>query len=251
MRFKSKKILYPLAAAGLAALVYLLWLPWVPALRHSNPERTAFMDLRVRQAAKKGKKLEQIKTWKDLDSISPYLVGAVLAAEDDTFYVHRGFDFDQIKIALRLNWKKKRYVYGGSTLTQQLARTLYLSPSKRILRKLKEAIITFWMEMALSKKRILELYLNSAEWGIGIYGAEAAAQHYYGKSSEDLSAEESAALASVLPSPRKWSPLRETPFMVRRRASILSRMSPGVEKSTDALAGPEAAEAAAEDGPDE
>ena len=162
--------------------------------------------------------------WKNLNTLSPNLIHAVLLAEDDTFYQHSGFDFDQILIALKINWKKKRFAYGGSTLTQQIARTLYLSPSKNIFRKLKEAFITVWMELVLPKKRILELYLNFAEWGDGIFGAEAAARHYYNKSCSQLTEEESVALASILPSPRKWSPFKETPFMKRRRNNLLSRM---------------------------
>ncbi len=210
---------------------YLFWLPWVPALRHENPQRTALMKLRAEQAAKKKKPLKQQMVWRNLNEISSNLRRAVMLAEDDTFYENNGFDFDQIWIAFRMNWEKKRYAYGGSTITQQLARTLYLSPRKSIFRKLKEALITVWLEHSLTKKRILEIYLNVIEWGDGVYGAEAAARHYYGKSSSELTAEESVALASILPSPRKWSPLKETPFMKRRRANILSRMElPSIEK---------------------
>mgnify|MGYP001592170206 CR=1 FL=1 len=212
------------AAAVAAALIYLLWLPYVPRLKTENPARTAIMERRTRQAAEKGKKFQPQMFWMSKAKMSRYLVNAVMLAEDDTFYQHHGFDFDQIRIAVQINWKKKKFAYGGSTITQQLARTLYLSPSKNLLRKLKEAIITVWMEMTLSKSRILEIYLNVVEWGDGIFGAEAAAQHYYQKSATELTPEESVALASILPSPRKWSPLRETKFMKYRRSNILSRM---------------------------
>lgn len=219
-----------LGCFGGTILIYLLWLPYVPRLKQNNPTTTALIERRKNRAEKTGKKFEPRMYWKKTSEISPHLVHAVILAEDDTFYQHRGFDFEQIKIAAKINWKKKRFAYGGSTITQQLARTLYLSPSKNLLRKLKEAIITFWMEMTLPKKRILELYLNVVEWGDGIYGTEAAAQHYYHKSSAELTPEESVALASILPSPRKWSPFRETPFMRYRRSNILSRMKIGDRK---------------------
>jgi monofunctional biosynthetic peptidoglycan transglycosylase len=218
----AKAVLLPAFAAVLA---YLLWLPYVPELADRNPKETALMALRQKQAMKKGRTFKPAMTWKRLDEISPNLVHAVLLAEDDTFYQHRGFDFEQIEIAVKINWKKKRFAYGGSTITQQLARTLYLSPSKNVLRKLKEALIAFWMERALPKKRILEIYLNAAEWGEDIFGAEAAARRYYGRSCSDLTPEESVALASILPSPRKWSPFKETPFMLKRRTGLLARMT--------------------------
>ncbi len=232
-----KIIIISSALVGFAGMfLYLLWLPWVPRAKHENPHRTALMDLRVRQAQKKGKKLTERMEWRDLSQISPNLRQAVFLAEDDTFYQNNGFDLDQILIAVKMNWEKKKYAYGGSTITQQLARTLYLSPRKSLLRKLKEAILTYWMAQALSKNRILEIYLNVIEWGDGIYGAEAAARHYYGKSCSNLSAEESVALASILPSPRKWSPLKVTPFMKRRRANILSRMGlPAIVKPDAAV----------------
>lgn len=205
-------------------MVYLLWLPWVPALRHENPVSTALMQRRQKQAAAKKIKWIPRMEWRNTNAISPHLVHAVLLAEDDTFYRHHGFDFEQVWIAVKINWKKKRFAYGGSTLTQQLARTLYLSPRKNLLRKLKEAEIALWMELCLPKKRILELYLNCVEWGDGVFGAEAAARHHYGKSASDLTPEEAVALASILPSPRKWSPHRVTPFMARRRSNLLDRM---------------------------
>lgn len=213
-------ILLSIAAGG----GYLLWLPWVPQLTKENPKTFALLELRKKQAITKKKVHTPQFFWKKLNEISPYLIQAVVLAEDDTFYQHKGFDFEQIKIAIKINWKKKRFAYGGSTISQQLARTLYLSPKKSLLRKAKEAVITFWMEKVLSKKRILEIYLNVVEWGDGIYGAEAAARHYYQKSCAELTPQEAVALASILPSPRKWSPHRETPFMQYRRANIFSRM---------------------------
>jgi len=183
------KILIALILA--AVVLYLLALPDISSLAKNNPKTTSLIDRRIQQAQAKGKILKPQMAWRKLSQISPNLIEAVLLAEDDTFYRHEGFDWDQILIAVKINWRKKRFAYGGSTITQQLARTLYLSPSKNILRKLKEALITFWMEKTLTKRRILELYLNVIEWGDGIYGAEAAAQYYYHKSCADLTSEES------------------------------------------------------------
>lgn len=214
-----------LAAGLLAFLVYLFWLPWVPALKTTVPAKTSLMHLREEQAREKGiKRPRSVLIWRPLAAISPHLVHAVLLAEDDQFYRHSGFDFEQIEIAVRRNLEKKRFAYGGSTITQQLARTLYLSPRKSLLRKAKEALITVWMEAALSKRRILELYLNVVEWGPGIYGAEAASRHYFEKPAAELTPDEAVALALVLPSPRRWSPTSERAFMARRRTNLLDRM---------------------------
>src|SRR5688572_15075761 len=185
---------------------------------------TSLMKLRAEEARRLKRPLKLRHTWKDLDQISPALVHAIILAEDDQFYKHRGFDLEQIKIAVRRNWKKKRYVYGGSTITQQLARTLYLRPRKTILRKLKEAVLTAYLEMTLSKQRILEVYMNVVEWGPGVFGAEAASQHYFEKPAVDLSADEAVPLASILPSPRRWSPFSEKLFMAQRRTKLLERM---------------------------
>jgi monofunctional biosynthetic peptidoglycan transglycosylase len=205
-------------------LVYLLDLPYVPALRHKNPTRTTLMELRIAQARQAGRRLRTSYFWRDLDQISPYLRQAVLLAEDETFYQHGALDFNEIAEALHRNWEKGRFVYGGSTITQQLARTLYLSPHKNIFRKLKEAEIALWLEHSLKKRRILELYLNVVEWGKGIYGAEAAARHYFNKSAAELTSDEAIALASILPSPRRWSPFSERAFMARRRTHLREEM---------------------------
>ena len=159
-----------------------------------------------------------------MNEISPNLVHAVLLAEDDTFYHHHGFDLEQTAIAIQKNWLKRRYVYGGSTLTQQLARSLFLTPKKSLLRKVKEAVLTVYLEASLPKNRIMELYLNVAEWGPGVYGAEAASQYYFWKSSKDLTPDEAVALASILPSPRRWSPFSEKAFMAQRRLQLMERM---------------------------
>jgi monofunctional biosynthetic peptidoglycan transglycosylase len=205
-------------------LVYLCNQPDIDQLQKHNPTTTALMELRVRQARDLGKDYPTTMIWKNLDEISPNLVHAVLLSEDDQFYNHHGFDLEEIKQAIKVNWAKKRFAYGGSTITQQLARTLYLSPKKNIIRKLKEALITVRLERSLSKRRILEIYLNVIEWGRGIYGAEAAARFYFNKSAADLTSDEAVALASILPSPRRWTPMGEQAFMARRRTRLLERM---------------------------
>jgi monofunctional glycosyltransferase len=212
-------------AVGLAVvLIYVLNLPDIAALKRQNPKTTALMELRKDQAKRAKIRFSTQMSWRRLDEISPHLVHAVLLAEDDRFYQHHGFDFGQIWIAVKTNLEKRRYAYGGSTLTQQLARTLYLSPRKNIIRKLKEAAITWKLEQTLPKKRILELYLNVVEWGRGIYGAEAAARAYFSKSAGELTPDEAVSLASILPSPRRWDPLSEKAFMARRRTQLLERM---------------------------
>ena len=140
----------------------------------------------------------------------------MLIAEDDKFYQHEGFDFEAIQKAMEKDLKEGKFKVGGSTISQQLAKNLYLTPSKNPVRKLKEAILTWRLERALPKKRIMELYLNVVEWGEGIFGIEAAARNYYGKPASALGPEESARLAAVLPNPRKYNPLSQSKFVVNR-----------------------------------
>ncbi len=165
------------------------------------------------------------QTWVPLSDISPYLVKAVLIAEDDKFWSHEGFDYEAIQKALEKDMKAGRFKFGGSTISQQLARNLYLSPAKNPLRKVREAIITWRMEKILSKRRILELYLNLVEWGEGIFGVEAASRHYYGKPSSELTPEEAARLASVLPNPRKYNPLGDQRYVINRSNAIYNIMT--------------------------
>jgi len=198
-------------------------LPDVGALREENPEKTAFMRYRERQWLDRGVRKEIRNRWVPLSRISRSLQRAVLVAEDGKFWEHEGFDYEAIEEAVRKNVRKKEFAFGASTITQQLARNLYLSPSKNPVRKLKEAILTWRIERELSKERILELYLNVAEWGDGIYGIEAAARHYYGKGARYLSAREASRLAAVLPGPLSYSPTRPSGY-IRRRADRIYRM---------------------------
>ena len=199
--------------------------PDVSRLKTKNPVKTAFMSYREKEWAREGKKYRITQKWVPLRAISPYLVKAVLISEDDKFWSHEGFDYEAMQKALEKDVKEKKFKLGGSTISQQLAKNLYLSPSKNPLRKIREAIITWRMERDLSKKRILELYLNVAEWGDrGIFGIEAAARKYYGKSAAALGPEESSRLASVLPNPRKFNPLGSQSYVIHRSNLIYNIM---------------------------
>jgi monofunctional glycosyltransferase len=199
--------------------------PDVSQLKKQNPKRTAMMEYRENEWARKGKKYRIVQTWVPFRAISPYLVKAVLIGEDDKFWHHEGFDFEAMQKAVEKDITEKKFKFGGSTISQQLAKNLYLSPSKNPMRKIREAIITWRMERSLSKKRILEIYLNIAEWGDhGIFGIEAASRHYYGKPASALGPEEAARLAAVLPNPRKFSPLADSRYVVHRSNLIYSIM---------------------------
>jgi monofunctional biosynthetic peptidoglycan transglycosylase len=201
---------------ALAALVYLFLMPDISKLRKENPGKTSFMEYREREWKEKGKSYRIKQTWAPLSKISPYLIKAVLIAEDDKFWKHEGFDYEAIQKAIEKDLKAKKFKLGGSTISQQLAKNLYLSPSKNPLRKMAEAVITWRMERILTKKRILEVYLNVIEWGEGIFGAEAASRHYFGKFAAELTADKAARLAAVLPNPRKYNPAGEQRYVVNR-----------------------------------
>jgi len=203
---------------------YALVMPDIAKLRKENPGKTSFMEYREREAKEKGKRYRIAQVWMPLSRISPYLIKAVLIAEDDKFWKHEGFDYEAIQKAMEKDIKAKKFKLGGSTISQQLAKNLYLSPSKNPVRKITEAVITWRMEKALSKKRILELYLNVVEWGEGIFGAEAAARTYFGKSSSELTAEEAARLAAVLPNPRRYKATGDQRYVLKRSNLIYSIM---------------------------
>ena len=226
-----------LMAVGFALLVYVyLTLPDVRGLRTVNPSSTRFMELRAAEARAKGKPPRQIQQWVRYSRISPDLKRAVLVAEDDAFWQHEGVDFEQLQESIELDWARGRWSRGGSTITQQLAKNLYLSPSKDPLRKLRELVIARRLEAELNKARILELYLNLIEWGDGIYGVEAAARTYFHSSAAALGPTESAALAAAIVNPRVMNPSRPTPRLLRRQQLILQRMGaarPPADNSTN------------------
>ena len=182
------------------------------------------MEYREKEWAKEGVHKAVIQKWVPLKRISPYLIKAVIIAEDDKFWGHEGFDFEAMQQALEKDIQKRQFKAGGSTISQQLAKNLYLSPSKNPIRKIKEAILTWRMEHALSKRRIVEIYLNVAEWGDGIFGIEAAAKHYYGKHASSLTAQEAARLATVLPNPRIYQVTGDSKYVQNRSERIYQIM---------------------------
>ena len=225
------------AAVAFAASAYLyLSLPDVRPLRKENPKTTAFMELREREADKAGKKPRKLQQWVAYERISPSLKRAVIVSEDAAFFSHEGVDYDELEKSFEDSWKTGKRMRGGSTITQQLAKNLYLSPSRNPVRKIEELLIARRLEVELSKRRILELYLNVIEWGDGIWGAEAAARAYFQKPASALDADESALLAASIINPRRYSPARPSTFLLRRQELIRQRMG-DVEPPAPAVAG--------------
>jgi monofunctional biosynthetic peptidoglycan transglycosylase len=212
----------------LALLAWLAWewitFPDVAKLAKEAPKTTAFIEQRKRELRKQGKNAGIEWKWVSYDRISPSLRRAVLVAEDNEFYEHEGVDTKAMREAFERNWKRGKITHGGSTITQQLAKNLYLSPSRNPLRKIREYFIARALEKQLSKKRILEIYLNVVEMGERTYGAEAGARHHFGKSAAALSPGEAALLAGCLPNPRLMNPSKPNRRLRARQRMILSRM---------------------------
>ncbi len=211
---------------GLAASTLLVWctLPDVRSLVRDNPKTTAFIEIRRVQAAHDGRKFELRWTWKPLARVSPYLRDAVVHSEDPRFWRHEGIDWDAVQHAARADWKAGEMKYGASTITQQVAKNLYLSPSKNPLRKLREWLIAGRLERHLSKDRILEIYVNIAEWGDGVFGAEAAARRWFGVSAAELSPVQAARLAVALPNPKRRAPSVRSRELARKAANLIIAM---------------------------
>ena len=219
------RVLIATPAIGFALLSYLyLTLPDVRPLKTENPTTTAWMELRDREAAAKGRSPRRVQRWVSYSHVSPNLKRAVLVAEDDAFWQHEGIDFEQLQESIEKDWARGRLLRGGSTITQQLAKNLYLSPSKDPQRKLRELIIARRLEAELKKARILELYLNVIEWGDGIYGVEAASRTYFQSTAASLGPSESALLAAAIVNPRLLNPARPGVRLLRRQQLILRRM---------------------------
>lgn len=199
-------------------------MPDVRPLRTSNPEVTAFMELRAYEAASRGEPVVRDQRWVPYSRISPHLKRAVIVTEDSAFWQHEGVDYAQLKDAVEENLERREFARGASTITQQLAKNLYLSPSKNPFRKVKELLIARQLEVELSKQRILELYLNVIEWGDGIWGAEAAARHYFHTSAADLTESQSALLAAAIANPHIMDPGRPSARLHRRQQMIMRRM---------------------------
>jgi len=236
MRRISRVLLAVVGFAFAYAVFIYLTLPDVRPLRTSNPLTTAFIELRAREARARGEQPRRIQRWVPYGRISPNLKRAVLVAEDSRFWTHEGVDFDELKHSMETNWERFQFARGGSTITQQLAKNLYLSPSKNPIRKLRELLIARSLEVELSKQRILELYLNEIEWGDGVYGAEAAARTYFRKSSADLTAQEAALLAAAIPNPRVLNPASPSARLRSRQQLVMQRM--GAVTPPPAVAGP-------------
>ena len=215
-------------AAGAAAFWYAAWLyltiPDVRPLATRPPATTAFIELRDAQARADGRTPVRRQRWVAYRSIAPSLKRAVIVAEDSAFWQHDGIDLEQIRESVEVNLERMEFARGASTITQQLAKNLYLSPSKNPARKIREVMIARRLEAVLTKQRILELYLNEIEWGNGIYGAEAAARAYFGKAAAGLGPEESALLAAAVVNPRALDPGQPSPKLRRRQRMILRRM---------------------------
>jgi monofunctional glycosyltransferase len=211
---------------GLVSYVYLT-LPDVRPLATNNPTSTAFMRLREREAAAEGLKSRYEYRWVAYSRISPNLKRAVLVAEDSAFWDHEGIDVEEIRKSIHDSMTRGQAPRGASTITQQLAKNLYLSPAYDPLRKVKELIIARRLEAALSKMRILEIYLNVIEWGDRVWGAEAAARTYFGVPAASLSRQQSALLAGAIINPRLLTPARPTRRLLRRQQIILARMGSG------------------------
>lgn len=206
-------------------LVQLWFLAQVWYWADHNPRNTAFMRARLEAMREHDPRARLTYRWIPYRRISQHLKRAVVAAEDAKFMSHGGFDWEEMQKALERNVREGEIVRGGSTITQQLAKNLFLSGERTWWRKAQEALITLMLELLMSKRRILELYLNVIEWGDGIFGAEAAARHHFGESAASLDAEQAARLAAMVPSPRRYLPGSYTPYLAQRTATILARMN--------------------------
>ena len=216
------------AIVGLLVAAFLAYQGYV-ALRlwwwdEHNPTSTAFMDARLSAMREKNPGARLKQQWVQYSKISNNLKRAILVAEDDKFADHEGFDWDGIQKAMEKNQKKGKVVAGGSTITQQLAKNLFLSVDRSFIRKGEEALIAVMMESILDKERILEIYLNVIEWGDGVFGAEAASRHYYGVSASQLSVEQAARLAAMVPRPRFYDRNRNAPWLMKKTQIIIERM---------------------------
>jgi monofunctional glycosyltransferase len=200
----------------------LVTLPDVQELKRTNPATTALM---AQRAAETNRPLRPLKAWIPYNTISSHLRNAVLVAEDGAFFQHSGYDVTQIKESVKKNINERRFARGASTITQQLAKNLYLSTSKNPLRKLHEFLIAQELERYLTKQRIFEIYLNVIEWGDGIYGIEAASETYFGKTASQLLPEEGAILAAMIPNPRRYTPARNGKYLEKRKDELLRRLN--------------------------
>jgi monofunctional biosynthetic peptidoglycan transglycosylase len=229
MRVALRWVGLALVAAVLVAFAVQLWyLGWIAWWKWNNPGETAFMAREEAALRQKNPKAELRHRWVPYGSISVHLKRAVITSEDARFSEHEGVDWDAIEKAYKENVKRGRPAKGGSTITQQLAKNLFLSPERSYLRKGQELLITYMIEALWDKRRILEVYLNVVEWGEGIFGAEAAARYYYGVTAAQLGPDQSARLAAYLPNPKRYGRVRSGPYLDRRTAHIARYMPDAV-----------------------
>lgn len=219
-----------LSVLGIVTVWILLEVAFLPfgeitRLKSANPGETAFMRLHQERAQEEGKSFTRKYHWIPIGRLPRHLINAVVVSEDGTFWSHEGFDWFEFRASFERNISEGRISRGASTITQQLVKNLFLSPSKNPLRKMKEWILTWRMEQVLGKSRIMELYLNVIEWGGGVYGAEAASRQYFGKSASLLSREEAARLAAIIPNPRRYRADGDSRYVSRRARLILTRMA--------------------------
>lgn len=212
--FKRKDILTVLAVLVLLVAVIIYHsLPDVSSLASIHPSTTKFIEIRRQQAKEKGTSFELKWCWKPLSDISPFLIHTIFHTEDPEFMTHRGFTLKKIMVAANLNSANHEYTYGGSTITQQVAKNLFLSPEKTLRRKAKELLIALSLERHLTKEQILEIYLNIIEWGPGIFGAEEGARYWYGCSAKDLTPKQAVSLALIVSDPLHRDPRNPNPFI--------------------------------------
>ncbi len=242
------KILFLILAGAIGVwLIYeLVTFPRIARLRNENPTTSSMIEFRISEARAEGREPRKYMIWTPIEQISPHLQRAVLASEDSRFFQHNGFDWEAIQKAwdeaVKEGEKEAKaegdynpdswipplpsFRRGASTVSQQLAKNLFLSEDRNFLRKGREAVYTYFLERSLSKKRILELYLNVIEWGDGVYGAEAASRHYFKKSASNLTREEAAFLAAMIPSPLNvFNPEKNRKRVVRRQRVLLKYMN--------------------------
>ena len=213
----------PAVVAGGALLIYL-GLPDVGELERNNPRSTALMIQRFREAKEAKKELIIRQQWVSFDQIPKLLKDTIRVTEDAAFYQHQGVDLDELKAAIKKNWQKGEYVRGASTITQQLAKNLYLTTDKSIIRKIKEFLITRRLEKRLAKKRIFDLYLNVIEFGPGIFGVQAASRNFFGKDVSRLNLEEMVRLTAVIPKPLIEKPTRNSSWVKWKAGWILDTL---------------------------
>ena len=227
--FKKRKVLWWTVLSLCVLLIVSvshLWLtlPDVSHLKTQNPKKTALMEMRAEEAQKEQEDFIIQQSWVPFEKIPQLLKDTVRIAEDAGFYWHKGIDFEELKEAIKKNIQEKKFARGGSTITQQLAKNLYLSPKKSLLRKIKEYLIARRLEKILSKERIFELYLNVIELGPGIFGVQAASRHFFGCDVNELSLEETVRLVAVLPRPLSEDPLGNSEWLNWRCRWLLHKL---------------------------